>query len=299
MTDKTLDLVRSLDPTSGADPADAVANATREELLTQILQIPALPARLEPELAGVDKPGRRRLVSSPPSTPWRRRFLVRRVVPVLVAAGLIAAIVVSVVGLPGGTRQEAIGPALSFTPHGDDLVVRILDPLADSARYNKEFKDHHLDIKLILLPTTPSLVGKNIGEGYEGPNPTRQITFSPDPPGCDLAGTYPCVPQFTIPRDYEGTAQLYIGRAPRPGEHLAASGLPDGPGEPLAGVKWQNMRVGAVLAILTQRGYTVSEYRIAQDFSSRTSVPANWYAVEGGFLLKDKQVVLMVSNTPQ
>jgi hypothetical protein len=220
---------------------------------------------------------------------------------VLVAAGVLGGIAASVIELPGGTRHEALSPALSFTTEGDFLKVRILDPEADSARFNKEFKAHGLDIELVLLPSSPSGIGRIAAEGSDASDPGRQIRHSADPAGCDQAGTYPCVPQLTIPTDYKGSAQLYIGRAARPGEDLTVSGPLDGRGEPLQGVKWRNMRVSAVLEILNKRGYTVAEYRVMEGNNSqfRTSVPSNWYAVEGGFLQKGKQVVLAASPTPE
>jgi hypothetical protein len=280
MKDQILDLVSRLDPIVADDPVRAVTDTSREEMLTRIMNTP---------------------VTDGATAPARKRFPFRRLAPVLVAVGIAGGIAVSVLDLPGGTRQEALSPALSFTTKGESLKVRILDPEADSARFNKEFKAHHLDIQLVLLPSSPSGIGRNVAVGSVGSDPDRQIRYSSDPTGCALAWTYPCVPEFTIPKDYKGSAQLYIGRAPRPGEDLVARGPLDGRGEPLQGVKWRNLRVSLVLEILKQRGYTVPEYVAVEgnEGKFRTSVPANWYAVEGGYLLKGKQVVLTTSPTPK
>lgn len=296
MTDPTIDLLRRLDPAAGNDPARAVGADSRTELLTRIMQAD-LSAGDGPDTAG--EVGRRALagtVETARGRSGRRQFLVRRVVPGLVAAGLVGGIAVSVVGLPGGSRQEALGPALSFTTEGNFLHVKIVDPEADSARYNKEFKAHHLDIQLVLEPASPSQVGRNIAQGSsEHADP---ITSTVDPAGCDDAGTYPCVPQFVIPKDYHGSLQLYIGRAARPDENLVANGAIDDRGEPLAGLRWRNKRVSEVLALLAQRGYTVPEYRVTKkNFAeSPKTVPLNWF-VTGGFLFKGKQVVLEASPT--
>jgi hypothetical protein len=233
------------------------------------------------------------------AVPPRRRIPVSRLVAVLLAAGIVGGIAVSVVGLPGGTRQEALNPALSFATEGEFLKVRILDPEADSERFNKEFKARHLDIQVVFEPSSPSGIGRLTHFAGLPSDDDKQIGVTTDPPGCLVDRTYPCVPQFTIPKDYKGEAQLYIGRAPRPGEDIATSGPLDGRGEPLQGVKWKNARVSAVLEILKKRGYTVPEYRVTEGNEDKVyaSVPSNWYVVEG-YLRKGKQLVLSASPTP-
>jgi len=268
----TLDLLRRLDPIGADDPAQAVRTDSREDLLTRISQTPP-PA---------------------PEGPVRRGTVRRRLVPVLVAAVVVAAAAITIVDLPGDSRQEALSPALSFTPEGNYLRVRIVDPRADTARYNKEFKKRHLNITLELMPGSPSVVGQSPAAMF-GPD-SRNIEQSQDPAGCVEAGTYPCVPEFLIPKDYAGDAGLVIARAARPGEDLQFSGPIDGRGEALQGVKYKNLRVGQVLAILKQRGYTVPEYRLTVGGTAtapRTVPPS--YFVKGGFLIRDKDVILDVS----
>ncbi|TCC57420.1 hypothetical protein E0H73_28940 [Kribbella pittospori] len=266
----TLDLLRRLDPVAGDDPAQAVRAESRDELLTRIGQTP------------------------PPAPKAPKSAVRRRLVPVLVATAVIAATAVCLVELPGDSRQEALGPALSFSSEGDYLRVRIVDPAADTARYNKEFKKRHLNITLELLPGSPSTVGLSPAAAF-GPD-SDNIQQSEDPEGCVEAGTYPCVPQFLIPKNYSGEAGLVIARATRPGEKVQFTGPIDGRGEALEGVKYKNLRVSQVLAILKQRGYTVPEYRllVGSTATAPKSVPANYF-VKGGFLIKDKDVILDVS----
>jgi hypothetical protein len=272
MSDPTIELLRRLDPTAGDDPAKAVGADSRAELLTRIMQ--ADPADTE---------------GSP-----RRRFLVRRVVPALVAAGIATAITFSVVGLPDRDRHEALGQALSFTDEGNFLRVKIVDPKADSARYNAEFKKRHLDITLELVPASPSVVGKEVAAGFGADS--ENIRSTGDPEGCVEAGSYPCVPTFLVPKDYTGSADLQIGRAAAPGEHIDAGGAIDGHGEALEGVKYLNQTVAMVLAILAERGYTVPEYRYTKNnfTTSPKTVPTTWF-VRSGFLVSGKEVILFVS----
>ena len=270
----TIELLRSLDPIAANDPAAAVRDDSRTELLTRIGNSPV------PTTGGTGKESGKRAR--------------RRLVPVLVAATVVAAAAVTVVERPGDSRQEALGAALSFHSEGDYIRVRIVDPLADTARYNREFKKHHLNITLELMPGSPSTVGQSPAAvfGPDSPN----IQQSDDPPGCSQTGTYPCVPQFLIPKNYSGEAGLVIARAARPGEAIALSGPIDGRGEALQGVKYKNLRVGQVLEILKQRGYTVPSYRLTAKGTtgSPKTVPASYF-VQNGFLLKDKEVVLFVS----
>jgi len=265
----TIDLLRTLDPIAGDDPAASVGEESRAEMLT-------------------------RIGNSPVPVKTRKGAVRRRLVPALVAATVVAAAAVTVVELPGDSRQEALGAALSFNAEGDYLRVRIVDPYADSARYNKEFKKHHLNITLELMAGSPSTVGLSPAAvfGPDSPN----IKQTDDPPGCAQAGTFPCVPEFLIPKNYAGDAALVIARAARPGEQIAFTGAIDGRGEALQGVKFRNLRVSQVLAILQQRGYTVPEYRVSASgtTSSPKTVPPTYF-VKDGFLVKDKQVILFAS----
>jgi hypothetical protein len=275
---KTLDLVRRLDPAAAGDPVRAVAPGSREDMLTRIMHTP---------VAEGDAVGARA----------RRRFPARRLVPVLVAAGLIGGIAISAVGLPGGTRQEALSPALSFTTEGKFLKVTILDPEADSQRYNEEFKAHHLDIELLLIPASPSRVGVADGQMYWGDD-KGHIDFHTMPAGCQDAGTYPCVPEFTIPLNYKGSVRLGIGRAAKPGEQFGMAGPLNGRGEPLEGMKWLNQPVGKIAAVLKERGYTVTYAVRGADQEQSGPVPPNWYVVEPSVLEAGKRVSLGVSPTP-
>ncbi|MEV5965344.1 hypothetical protein AB0L70_26480 [Kribbella sp. NPDC051952] len=284
----SIELLSRLDPIATDDPGEAVQADTRSDMLTRITQTPQAGSKSTVSKGPASKGPASRGSASKSSA--RRR----RLVPVLVAATVVAAAAITVVELPGDSRQEALSPALSFSPEGNFLRVRIVDPYADTARYNKEFKKRHLNITLELMPGSPSIVGQSPAAAFG--DGSANIEQSDDPPGCAEAGTVPCVPQFLVPKDYSGEAGLVIARAARPGEDIQFGGPIDGRGEALNGVKYKNLQVSQVLKILTQRGYTVPEYRLAGNNAtgSPKKVPGTYF-VKDGFLHKDKEVILFVS----
>jgi hypothetical protein len=157
----------------------------------------------------------------------------------------------------------------------------VLDPKADSERYNAEFRQRGLDIKLKLLPVSPSSVGQNLGVETSGPtDPTKDIEVFDDPQGCMKEGSYPCVPGFKIPRDFKGAAVLYFGRAAAPDERYAVGGPIDARNEPLDGARWRNRPVAEVVKILASRGYTVEKFYVGVypelKGQTRKTVPGAW-----------------------
>ncbi|ADB32187.1 hypothetical protein Kfla_3123 [Kribbella flavida DSM 17836] len=274
MTHQTFDLVRRLDPAAD-DALGDVTPASRAELLAGILDSP------------VDVVAAR-----------RSRHPVRRLAPVLVAASLLGGVVVSTSGWPGGTREQALGPALSFSTEGEFLKVRILDPVADSRRYNEEFKAQGLDIELVLIPASPSQVGQADGQLYSGSNTRQRIRFESVPAGCVEAATYPCVPEFTIPKDYRGTARFGINRAAAPGEQYAATGALNGRDEPLEGIQWLNRPVGEISAILRQRGFSITYRWPTGRQNPNATPPPTWYVIEPSFARQNNLVELEVSPRP-
>ncbi|MEU4195186.1 hypothetical protein AB0E69_25025 [Kribbella sp. NPDC026611] len=281
----TIERLRELDPIAGNDPAEVVRDESRADLLAGITRAP----RTASASASASREGEG--LGLPVGSARRR---VRHVlVPAVVAAVVAAAVAVVVVKLPGDDSHEALGPALSFTTEGNYLRVRIVDPLADTARYNKEFKKHHLNITLELDPGSPSIVGHSPAAAF-GPD-SDDIQQSDDPPGCVKAATYPCYPQFLIPKNYSGQAGLVIARAAKPGEEIQFNGPIDGRGEALYGVKYKTLRLGQILAILKHRGYTVAGYRLGG--TTPKTVPTTYF-VKDGALMKDKEVLLFVSPKP-
>ena len=264
----TLNHVRTLDPTATADPATQVTAAARADLLRGITATP---------------------VPVTSTSPVRRRL-----VPVLAAAAAVAAVTVLVVRVPGGNDRPQ---ALSFVAEGDVIKVRVLDPEADSKRFNQELKAQGLNIELKLLPASPSRVGQTAGRGFSGDATSARITTTTYPAGCAESQVRPCVPEFTIARDFRGQAQLYIGRAAKPGEEYSTTAPIDAPGEVLAGTTIRNQTVGTVLKALAQRGRT-AEFRVWGSNETRSEVPSGWFVHEG-IASSDRHVVLNVGPNKQ
>lgn len=268
----TMDLLRRLDPTAADDPADQVSPATRADLLSRITatEAPVVPIGVK-------------------ST----RSVRRRLVPVLAAAAVVAVVTTLVVRVPGDNDRPE---ALSFSKEGDVMKVRVLDPEADSKRFNEEFKAHGLDVQLKLLPASPSRVGRSVGSVGSDWSAIKTTMY---PEGCQEQNTSPCVPEFTIPLNFRGDARLYIGRAAKSGEEYSTTGPIDGPGEPLHGVKYFNQTVGTVLKTLEQRGFT-AEYRVTVDSVAlvRDEVPSGWFVYDG-VASTDHHVILFVGPDKQ
>jgi hypothetical protein len=270
MTNDSLDLLRTFDPVAANDPAEQVTAETRAELMRDITAT---------------------LVPLKSTRPVRRRLA-----PVLVAAAAVVAITVVAIRVPAGNDRPE---ALSFTAQGDVIKIRVLDPEADSKRFTKELEAQGLNIELKLLPASPSRVGQTAGRGFSGDANSARITTTTYPAGCAEHQVRPCVPEFTIARDFRGQAQLYIGRAAKPGERYSTVAELNAPGEALAGSKLLNQPVGTVATALEQRGFTV-EYRVTLNSSSetRSEAPSGWF-VHFGYAISDRHAVLEVGPAKQ
>jgi hypothetical protein len=287
MKNDTMDTIRELNPLTDEQAAEAVRPEVGADLLTAIISTP-LAADPAPSAPG----------HSPSLRPGTQRRIIGRLVPRAVVAGLLAATVLVTIGRPGDDTLQA----LSFTTQGDQIIVRVLDPKADSERYNAEFSERGLDIKLKLLPVSPSSVGQNLGVETSGPtDPTKDIEVFDDPRGCMMEGSYPCVPGFKIPRDFKGAAVLYFGRAAAPDERYAVGGSIDDRNEPLVGVRWRNRPVAEVVKILASRGYTVEKFYIGVypelKGQARKTVPGAWH-VTGATAWIHGSVIMWVVPTP-
>lgn len=161
-----------------------------------------------------------------PAATAPRRSPVRRLV--LAAAAVVAVAAVAVVGPgmmkdgPGGARSYA-NTAIDVRFEGDVLVVRIMDPLADPARYEEAFRAVGKDVDIELVPVSSPLVGQLLraGTGPGGPVEvhTELVGSGPDPIDCASTPAR-CTIVIRISRDTTGTVQYKVGRAAQPGETL-------------------------------------------------------------------------------
>lgn len=311
MTRQATDLITHLAAVSDSEVSAMVAPDTRHNLAERIMATPFEKVRRT-----------------------RRRLLVG----IPVAVGLTAtAIAVGSLAAPGSkVGPVQVGPssaqaaALSFSqPQGGYITVRVKDPYADSARYQKEFAAHGMRIDLSVVPASPSIVGTVIADGA-GNLPKDKMVYRPDGTldktktipeprpdkrqiipviskgACQMSGGgEACIIGMKVPVGYRNHEMVVFGRAARPGELYATTGPVTAPGEVMHGLAYRGQTVADVLTMLGKRGVTVVAYRAdgparpdgGVTTESLKSVPGTWY-VQDARPYADHQVMLFVSAKP-
>ena len=203
----------------------------------------------------------------------------------VVIGGVVAA---TVVNRPG----QDLPQALSVTDQGGSLTVRVVDQEADPKAYNQQFKRLGLDIKVRMVPVSPSNAGHYAtflyNTGTDGnqlhllsPGENCPATLNASDPGCQYG--------VQVSKSFKGHAEIEFGRVARVGEiYRASPNEANAPGEELAGLTYRNKRVADVQKLLATRGVTVGSY-----LNSKTElvngvttakevdpVPADWYVHE-------------------
>jgi hypothetical protein len=191
---------------------------------------------------------------SPVRAPSHRR---RWVVPAALAAGVAALLLALSVVLPSGSPGGAKGAAaaISFTENGNYIDAVIKDPLADSKTLKAAFEQHGLDITLQLLPVSPSIVGSFVELDTSGGEPAIETLFD-DQADCTAPGSISCPIGLRIPLDFDGQANITLGRAGEPGEEYASANDGFASGELLHCSGLRGMTVQDALAKLRQLGVT-------------------------------------------
>jgi hypothetical protein len=259
MTD-VRDTLRRINPVTDAEAARAVRPQTKDDLLAAIVATEDLPA-----------------------TPARtRRPLLRTATPALAVTGILAAVAASTVGLPG---DDDAPRALSVTDLGDAVIVRVVDPLADPDRYNKEFKALGLDVEVTMVPVSPPKVGRLAFYDLSldaDQSKIRTIEAGQSCPPTMTSADPTCQPGVKVLKSFTGEAKISFGRAARDGEiYKYMSSSAGDKGEVLHGVAFRNKTVAEVRQLLAARGLTVRSY--LWDSGDKThpnegdSVPDNWY----------------------
>jgi hypothetical protein len=238
---------------------------------------------------------------APASTPVRSRSS-RPARPRLVLAGAFSLLILGVVAAtvvrsPGQDQPQA----LSFTDTGNSVIVRVVDPAADPARYNAEFKAMGLKVKVEAVPVSPAWVGKFAGYSV----PDQRTTLRLLDPGEKCNGTLNaadpgCQEGVEVPKDMKGWAEIQFGRAAKPGEMYQHSSSSAGAaGEPMAGMTFKNRTVAEVLPQLQARGLKVVGYNSGPgpNLQGHDSVPGSWY-VHDATPFAPGEVVFFVGETP-
>ncbi|GAA4577159.1 hypothetical protein [Planotetraspora kaengkrachanensis] len=217
-----------------------------------------------------------------------------------------AAVVVTSSATPGQkVGPVQVGPpsaqaaALSFSREGDYLVVKVKDPVADPARYRREFAARGLDVDLTLEPSSANRAGSVLMMGGdEESNDVRMITAE------GACGPETCGVGIKIPLTFKGHLSVVFGRAARPGEQYnTAPG--DVPGEGVGLSDVQGRTVADVLAEAARRHITRIEYRYEEDGSDQpypNGIPAaevheDWY-VRDALAGSEGQVIIFVGPEP-
>jgi hypothetical protein len=175
----------------------------------------------------------------------------------LLIGGVVAA---AVVNRPG----QDLPQALSVTAQGEWLTVRVVDEVADPKAYNQQFKKLGLDIKVKMVPVSPSNVGNYAtflyNSGSDGtklrllkPGENCPATLNASDPGCQYG--------VEVGKSFKGHAEIEFGRAAKPGEiYQYSPNEANAPGEELAGLAYHNLRVADVQKLLATRHVTVGSY---------------------------------------
>ena len=226
----------------------------------------------------------------------------------LIGAGAVAtaAAVVALAAGRGGHDGTPTPPeppriqvaALSFTEKGGYLTVRVKDPVADPARYKKEFAAHGLDVELSLAPVSPKKAGTVVFLEDDGDGRVKTITA----PG--RCGTVTCGVGVRIPLRYKAHVKVVFGQAARQGQHYDI-GPGDTPGEGVGLSDVRGRRVADVLAEARRRHIGGIEYRYEHNGTDRPypmGVPADkvrsdWY-VHNALAGTHGSVVLFVGPEP-
>ena len=237
----------------------------------------------------------------------RRSMRTRLLIGVPAAAALaIAGLVATSAGTPGQrVGPISLGPpkaqaaVLSITRHGRYLYVIVKNPVADPKKYRAEFARYHLDISLRLVPASPSIVGTVVYAGYPVAD-AKDIKIITAHDKCFTGGAgNVCPVGIRVSLGFRGAATLVFGRAARPGEPYESTAPATAPGEAMHGLHFVGKTVTEVLAMLAQRGVTVSHWLVPQGSGCGTktvrTVPGNWY-VGGADPWAPGQVVLGASS---
>ncbi|MEU1392660.1 MULTISPECIES: hypothetical protein [unclassified Nonomuraea] len=140
-----------------------------------------------------------------PALPARRR---RRTLLALPAAlGALAASLAVVL-----TLGPASASALDVKDEGGYFVIEVKDMFAKPDVYQQQLRDAGLDIRLRLLPSTPSNVG-SVAPSTVEPDGIEVVDRQE---GCESAGGCPI--SIKVRRDFKGSAEVALGREARPGE---------------------------------------------------------------------------------
>lgn len=255
--------ITRISPLTDAEAVRLISPAALADLASEIMATP-LPA-------GSGRPSRPR--------PPRRRLLLAAVP--LAALACLAGLLVALLGRGSGSgaNSPAAIQALSFIKENGYIKVVVNNPVADTNWYDADFARHHMNIRLNLVPVSPSLVGTVVFIDTM-PGTSDFSTITAQGRCWTGGGGNACPVGLKIPLDFHGQAAITFGRAARPGEQYESVGSAFSRGEALQGLRSQVIlqRVGAVWPLLAQHHVTIAVCRDAGNSNVDPGrVPGGWY----------------------
>lgn len=175
-----------------------------------------------------------------------------------VAAGAVAAAVT--VSL---STSSDVGPApaeaVTFdTASSGATVAMVTEPFAAQSRLDAAFAARGLKITVNLIPVSPSIVGTLLFVGESSPGAAQIRALQG---GHCLMGGGGCSIGVEIPRGFQGTGSITLGRPAKPGEAYESSASLFAPGEPLHCSGLLGARVADALPVLRRDALTVVDWR--------------------------------------
>lgn len=163
----------------------------------------------------------------------RRRRLGAQILAGVAAA---AAAVVVAVSLDTAQRQPAAA-SVEVEVTGGRVELRLADLEANPADITEAAAEAGLDVRVVEVPVGPSMVGRFADMSADRPLPRTLERHDAATGG--FSG-------FSIPRWWDGTLTLFVGRTAREGEGYKSSSNAFAPGEPLECVNIVGLRVSEV-----------------------------------------------------
>ncbi|MFD1540664.1 hypothetical protein [Nonomuraea guangzhouensis] len=222
----------------------------------------------------------------------RRPLILRAAVPgvALLTAAFLALSWLLPTGLGLGPGTAA---ALDIKKEDGYYVIEIKDLYADAGTYQAQLRDAGLNVTLTVIPSTPSWVGSIFPTSPTEGRYLDEIKTIDQPGTCDKMGGCPI--GVKIPENFQGPADITLGREARPGEPFANSTTIDGLGEPLHCLPYIGRTVTEVRGMLQERGVTIQNFEDMDPLTGGTkqSVPDSWL-VENGSMTEPGKATLSV-----
>ncbi|MFI6903627.1 hypothetical protein ACIBKY_20345 [Nonomuraea sp. NPDC050394] len=193
-------------------------------------------------------------VREPRRRPWKRLAAAGMVIAALAAAAVLGP---SILHTSGGATSYA-NAAMDIKLENGMWVARIKDPFADPARYEEAFHAVGLEVKLLLQPASPDMVGDifQLGNGGDGGGRgPSSIAIDSVPKHCKVTAP-DCTMVLTLSPNASG-AWIKAGRPAKADEPYANSSPATEEGGSLAGYEVEDKQVSEVVAEAGRRGLKV------------------------------------------